>query len=150
MEETRDPCSQLSPQEIEAIKTTQDIIKRMAENSAKTKTIFIAVTAAMGAFLKPEVSLQTLFALLVYLALTVTLWHMDASYLQLERKFRSHSNAIVSGSISSLDRWLFNISKYKAESVTSIMMKNFTTRIYRVACVCSGVAIAYIAFRLPC
>lgn len=150
MEETRDPSSLLSPQEIEAIKTTQDIIKRMAENSAKTKTIFIAITAAMGAFLRPEVSLQTLFALLIYLALTVTLWHMDASYLRLERKFRSHSNAIVSGSISSLDRWLFNISKYKAESVTSIMMKNFTIRMYRVACVCSVVAIAYVVIRLLC
>lgn len=36
----RDNTSQLSPQEIEAIKATQDIIKRMAENSQKTKTCF--------------------------------------------------------------------------------------------------------------
>ena len=58
MNDERASNTQLSTQEIEAIKATQEIIKRMADNSAKTKTIFIAVTAAMGTFVKVEVSAQ--------------------------------------------------------------------------------------------
>lgn len=42
----------LSTHEIELIKINQEIIKRMADNSAKTKTIFIAVTTAAFSFLK--------------------------------------------------------------------------------------------------
>lgn len=150
MKETREPSSQLSPQEIEAIKATQEIIKRMADNSAKTKTIFIAVTAAMGTFVKVETSVQTLFALLVYLAITAILWHTDASYLKLEQQFRNHSNAIVAGTISSLDRWQFNISKYDAESIFSIMFRNFTTRIYLIAAGCSFLATIYVVAHLYC
>ena len=148
MQVERDPSAQLSAQEIEAIKATQEIIKRMAENSGKTKTIFIAITAAMGTFVKVEESMQTLMALAVYVALSVTLWHMDATYLRLERQFRNHSNAIVAGSIPSLDRWRFNPAAYAAESVVSIMLRNFTLRIYRVAVTCSAAAIAYVAMRL--
>lgn len=148
MNDERAPNTQLSTQETEAIKATQEIIKRMADNSAKTKTIFIAVTAAMGTFVKVEVSAQTLIALVVYLALTLTLWHMDAKYLQLERKFRSHSNAIVNGCIPALEWWKFNISRYSEESVLNIMWRNFSTRIYMLAAVCATICIAYVGYQL--
>ena len=38
----RNKDAQLSAQEIDAIKITQEIIKRMAENSQKMKTCFLA------------------------------------------------------------------------------------------------------------
>ena len=40
MSQARDKNAQLSEQEIDAIKINQDIIKRMAESSQKTKNFF--------------------------------------------------------------------------------------------------------------
>lgn len=39
MGQLRDRNAVLMPNEIEAIKVTQEVIKRMADNSAKTKTL---------------------------------------------------------------------------------------------------------------
>ena len=41
MGQLRDRNAVLMPNEIEAIKVTQEVIKRMADNSAKTKTVFL-------------------------------------------------------------------------------------------------------------
>lgn len=79
---TRSTEDVLTQPQIEAIKATQEIIKRMAENSAKTKTIFIAVTVAMASFVKPEATLQTAIGLAVYIFISISLWHMDATYLR--------------------------------------------------------------------
>lgn len=46
MDQARDRNTVLMPNEIEAIKANQEIIKRMADNSAKTKTVFLALFAA--------------------------------------------------------------------------------------------------------
>lgn len=46
MGQLRDRNAVLMPNEIEAIKVTQEVIKRMADNSAKTKTVFLALFAA--------------------------------------------------------------------------------------------------------
>ncbi len=137
----RDPSTQLSQQEIEAIEITQGIIKRMAENSSKTKTVFIAITAAMGAFLKLEPARETLFTLIVYTAIVIVLWRADSTYLQLERKFRCHHKAIVDGAIPSLECWRLDISKYQSESVGRIMFCNFTTRIYLIAFIAAIIGI---------
>lgn len=145
---TRSTEDVLTQPQIEAIKATQEIIKRMAENSAKTKTIFIAVTVAMASFVKPEATLQTAIGLAVYIFISISLWHMDATYLRFERQFRSHSNAIVDGSVDLIEQWQFNPSLYKAESVISIMLNNFTTRIYRIAIYVSIPADLYVVFKV--
>lgn len=46
----RNKDAQLSAQEIDAIKITQEIIKRMAENSQKMKTCFLATCAFFAPF----------------------------------------------------------------------------------------------------
>lgn len=46
MGQLRDRNAVLMPNEIEAIKVTQEVIKRTADNSAKTKTVFLALFAA--------------------------------------------------------------------------------------------------------
>ena len=68
MNKTRDVF--LSADEIEIIKLTQDIIKRMAENSSRTKTIFIAVTTAVVTFSEVQISLWTIVLLIAYLLIT--------------------------------------------------------------------------------
>ena len=93
---------QLSAQEIDAIKVTQEIIKRMAENSQKMKTSFLATCAFFCAILGRGIIALNWRTYAAFLLITFIFWVMDARYLQLERKFREHHKAIVSGSISSL------------------------------------------------
>lgn len=149
MGQLRDPFALLSNNEIEAIKMTQEIIKRMAENSAKTKTVFLAITTAMITLVDTEISLRTVFALSVYLILTFALWQTDAQYLRLERLFREHHNAICDGTITALDQWRLNIGKYDAESTYSIMFKNFTMWIYYIGAGTTVILLIYVIGHLP-
>lgn len=147
---SRDPNAMLSPYEIEAIKATQEIIKRMADDSAKAKTTFIAVTAALLAFVKPEISWMTAFTVLAYLCITVALWYTDAKYLQLERAFRLHHNAIINGSLGSLNLWAWKVGGLlkQCESVRSIMFRNFTMWLYWIACTASVVLLLFLLWKL--
>lgn len=150
MGEVRDRSAMLAPYEIEAIKATQEIIKRMAENSAKAKTTFMAVTAALVVFVKPEVTWLTALTLLAYLIITFALWRTDAKYLQLERAFRLHHSAIVDGSIPALDVWAWKVGGLlkRCESVSSIMFKNFTMWLYWCAEVIGLALLAYVSLHL--
>lgn len=127
---TRSP--DLSAQEIEALKMTQDIIKRMAESSSRTKTIFLAVTAAFATMTKPE-DAYAVPALAVYAVLTLDLWWTDARYLRLERQFRKHHTAIACRKIPTDLIFLMDPSLYEVESAPAIMLKNFTMWIYLIA-----------------
>lgn len=149
MNDVRSDSAELSGQEIEALKMTQDVIKRMADNSAKTKTIFIGLTVAIVTLSKVEPTQQTLMAWVVYAVLTFVLWFTDAKYLRLERLFRKHHQAIVNGSISSLDRWRMDVSRYKVEALLSIMLTNFTMMMYFVAELIAIVAIVIVLYHLP-
>lgn len=54
---------------------------------------------------------------------------MDARYLQLERKFREHHKAIVSGAISSLEMWDFSPARYPVMDIFRTMF-SFSAWIY--------------------
>lgn len=132
----------LSAPEIELLKMTQEIIKRMADNSAKTKTLFVGVTTAAIAFLKFDPSVHNLLALLAYLVVTIALWETDARYLRLERLFRHQYHAVVEGSVPALELWWMNLSRYEEESVGRIMLTNFTMWIYQIAVLVSALLLA--------
>lgn len=138
----RDRNTMLSAPEIELLKMTQEVIKRMADNSAKTKTLFVGVTTAAITFLKFDPSVHNLLALLAYLVVTVALWETDARYLRLERLFRHQHHAIVDGSVPALELWRMNLSRYEEESVGRIMFTNFTMWIYQIAALASVVLLA--------
>lgn len=131
MEQVRDRNATLTPTDIEAIKINQEIIKRMADNSAKTKTVFIALFAAIVTFHK-SIHLDC-FVLIGFISIVFATWYTDAKYLQLERQFRKHHQAIVNGAINQLDLWTFNPAKYKVEPVAKIMFLNFTMWLYWLA-----------------
>lgn len=136
MDQARDRNTVLTPNEIEAIKINQEIIKRMADNSAKTKTVFLALFAA-AVTLHNSIRLDC-YVLFGYISVIFALWYTDAKYLhakylQLERQFRKHHQAIVNGSINYLDQWAFNPAKYKVEPVAKIMFLNFTMWLYWLA-----------------
>lgn len=138
----------LSTHEIELVKINQEIIKRMADNSAKTKTIFIAVTTAAFSFLKFDPSVHNALALLAYLVVTFALWETDANYLRLERLFRHHHNAIIEGTVPTLDLWRMGVGRYQEESVWRIMFTNFTMWLYMIASISTVVLLARIACSL--
>lgn len=125
----RDNTSQLSPQEIEAIKATQDIIKRMAENSQKTKTCFLAMCAFFCAMLGKDIVEFSLRVYGAFLLLTVAFWVIDAKYLQLEHRFREHHKAIVYGTIPSLEMWNFSPARYATLNLFWTMF-SFSAGIY--------------------
>ena len=131
MDQLRDRNAILMPNEIEAIKVNQEIIKRMAENSAKTKNIFLALFAA-AVTLHKTINIDG-FVLLGFFSVILSMWYTDAKYLQLERQFRKHHQAILNGTISYLDQWSFNPSKYEVEPVAKIMFLNFTMWLYWLA-----------------
>lgn len=67
MRNVRDKNSVLTQSEIEALKVTQDVIKRMADNSSKTKTAFIALSVAVLTFSQGKMpSNFVLFGYLVF------------------------------------------------------------------------------------
>lgn len=145
---TRDDNYQLSQQEIEVLKMTQDIIKRMAENSSKTKTAFVAITGMLSAFVKFDTSFQTLATLIIYLFITIVLWITDFKYLRLERQFREHHKKIVEGTISTKACWMMQTSSYPVESSWKIMCQNFTMQIYFFSVLATIVGVLYIICKL--
>lgn len=126
----RDRSSDLSEQEIEALKITQGIIKRMADNSQKLKTWYLSLCALCAVLAGQELFSRASF--LVFVAVSIVFWHMDAKYLHLERKFRQHYQAIIDSSIPNLDKFACRVTAYSVESLPAIMMKNFSVRIYPV------------------
>ncbi|MDY3115500.1 MAG: hypothetical protein SOR95_05965 [Sutterella sp.] len=141
---TRDENYQLSQQEIEALKMTQDIIKRMAENSSKTKTAFVAITGMLSAFIKFDTSVQTIVTLIIYLFITTVLWITDSIYLRLERQFREHHKKIVEGTISTQACWLMQVTSYPVESSWKTMYRNFTLHLYVIPVGATIVGVCYI------
>lgn len=123
----------LTTNEIEAIKINQDIIKRMAENSAKTKSIFLAIFTAIITFHK-SFTIDG-FVFLGLLSVILSFWYSDAKYLQLERAFRKHHyNILHENKNNPLSKWEFNPNKYKPEEhIFKTMFMNFTMWIYWVA-----------------
>lgn len=128
MGQLRDRNAVLMPNEIEAIKVTQEVIKRMTDNSAKTKTVFLALFAA-AVTLHKSITMDA-FVFLGMASVIVCLWYTDAKYLQLERQFRMHHQAIINGTVGYLDQWKLNPAAYKTEPVPKIMFCNFTMFIY--------------------
>ena len=127
----RDPSSQLSQQEIEAIKVTQDIIKRMSDNSQKMKNIFLGASAVFYALIGKGLAYSGCKVFLAYAIISIMFWFLDSRYLLLERKFRDHNIAIVLGSIPSLEVWGFNPHKYQRESIWKTMF-SFSEIIYPI------------------
>ena len=125
----RDKNAQLSAQEIDAIKVTQEIIKRMAENSQKMKTCFLATCAFLGAILGRGLVVFDCRVYTAFLLITLAFWVMDARYLQLERQFREHHKSIVGGSISSLETWDLSPARYPVMNLFRIMF-SFSVWIY--------------------
>ena len=123
----------MTNEELELIKATQEIIKRMADNSSKTKTVFLAITTAIITLLNSDSFIGINIALLIYLSMTISLWFTDAKYLQLEQLFRKHHNAIIKRELALSKLWEFNLGRYHVETVCIIMFKNFTMLIYWVA-----------------
>lgn len=145
----RDENYQLSQQKIEALKMTQDIIKRMAENSSKAKTAFIAITGMLSAFVKFDTSFQTLVTLIIYLFITTILWITDSKYLRLERQFREHHKKIVEGTISTQACWMMEVTSYPVESSWKAMYRNFTLQLYVIPVGATIVGVCYIICHLP-
>lgn len=125
----RNKDAQLSAQEIDAIKITQEIIKRMAENSQKMKTCFLATCAFFCAILGRGFIALSWRTYASFLLITFIFWVMDARYLQLERQFREHHKAIVSGAISSLEMWDCSPTRYPVMGIFRTMF-SFSAWIY--------------------
>lgn len=125
MGDVRDRNDILHPQAIEAIKMNQDIIKRLAENAQKIKTYFLSMCALCTVLAKDIPA----HAIVLFTAITLVFWYMDARYLRLERQFREHHKAIVNGSIPRLDYLSFNPGRYVVPSILSTMF-SFSELIY--------------------
>lgn len=129
---SRDRTVLLDQNEIEAIKICQEIIKRMAENSAKTKNFFFAISAAFVALIGSSSFQLGRTAIASYLVIAVAMWYMDARYLQLEQMFRGVHSRIVNGCQPNLDNWMFWPEKADAQPILKLMLWNFSTAIYPV------------------
>lgn len=149
MRNIRDRNTVLTQSELEALKVTQEVIKRMADNSSKTKTAFIALSVAVLTFSQGRMPPN--FVLLGYLVFVVAFWYTDAKYLQLERAFRSHYNAIVDGSIPYLDMWSFKVGALleRQTRIAGIMLTNFTMWIYWISAICVVCCFSGIRCYLP-
>ena len=132
--------------DIEALKVNQGIINRMADNSAKCKTIFLAITTAMVTFAKQDDLCFNVFAIAIYLVLTIALWYSDAKYLQLEKMFRAHHQRIVDGTYDKRQAWEFNLKQIEPPTIKSIMFRNFTMALYMIASVTSACLLVYLIF----
>lgn len=132
MGELRDPHSALLPDEIESLKMNQGIINRMAENSSRMKKFYLTGCAALIAFYKIDNDVHAWKILCVFLTMSVVLWYLDARYLILERQFRKHHNAIVSGELNYLEQWYFNPRKYKVDGILKTMC-SFSLLLYPTA-----------------
>lgn len=143
----RDKNAILEQNEIDAIKINQDIIKRMADNSQKIKNFFLAMCAIVVALMGKQQAQITCYFLLAFMAIAIVFWTMDAKYLQLERQFRKHHMAIVSGSIGFLEQWNFNPKQYSKDCILKVMF-SFSLMIYPSAILIA--IVAYLLLLFPC
>ena len=143
----RDKNAILEQNEIDAIKINQDIIKRMADNSQKIKNFFLAMCAIVVALMGKQQAQITCYFLLAFMAIAIVFWVMDAKYLQLERQFRKHHMAIVSGSIGFLEQWNFNPKQYSKDCILKVMF-SFSLMIYPSAILIA--IVAYLLLLFPC
>ena len=74
----------------------QGVIERMARNSFQAKTWGITTTSALFGFLKSEFQ-TSLLVVLFPISLLLVFGTLDASYLYLERAYRSLYNTVISG-----------------------------------------------------
>ena len=130
--ESRDRSTLLNQNEIEAIKVCQDIIKRMAENSAKVKNFFFVISSAFVALIGSSSFRFGWAALAGYLVIAAAMWFVDARYLQLEQMFRGVHNRIVNGCQPNLDSWMLRPRKEDAQPIWRLMLWNFSTVVYPV------------------
>lgn len=138
MTQSRDRSTMLDSNEIEAIKTCQSIINRMADNSAKVKNFFFVISAAFVALLGSSSFVFSWKAVAAYLVITCVMWYMDARYLQLEQMFRGVHNRIVNGCQPNLDSWMLRPRKEDAKSMWRLMFLNFSTVIYPILALSIG------------
>lgn len=89
----------------------------------------------------------TCYSLLAFMTIAIVFWVMDAKYLQLERQFRKHHMAIISGSIGFLEQWNFNPQKYSKDCVLKVMF-SFSLMVYPSAIIVAIVAGLFLLF--PC
>lgn len=130
--ESRDRSTLLNQNEIEAIKVCQDIIKRMAENSAKVKNFFFVISSAFVALIGSSSFQFGWAAIASYIVIAAAMWFVDARYLQLEQMFRGVHNRIVNGCQPNLDSWMFRPRKEDAQPLWKLMFLNFSTAMYPV------------------
>lgn len=132
MTNARDRSTILGSNEVEAIKVCQGIISRMADNSSKVKNLFFVISAAFVALLGSSSVRFDWSVAAAYLTIAVSMWYIDARYLQLEQMFRCVHNRIVNGCQPNLDSWMFVPDKKDAKPIWCLMFCNFSTAIYPI------------------
>lgn len=131
MSAQRSPDAVLSESEIEALKMNQGIINRMAENSRKTKNLYLTGCAALTALYKIDATISSLKIFIVFITMSCTLWYLDTRYLLLERQFRKHHNAIVHRELRCLEQWNFTPGRYSVGGLYSAMF-SFSVLLYPI------------------
>lgn len=133
MSDIRSESSLLDEHEIEAIKINQAIIKRMADNSQRIKNYFLIFSGLIITIVSSmnNTDFNNIFVIIGYLIVGLAFWFMDANYLRLEKQFRMHHQAIVSGSIPYLEQYRFNPAKYRY-SIFKVMFNSFSIIIYPI------------------
>lgn len=133
MSDIRSELSLLDEHEIEAIKINQAIIKRMADNSQRIKNYFLIFSGLIITIVSSmnNTDFNNIFVIIGYLIVGLAFWFMDANYLRLEKQFRMHHQAIVSGSIPYLEQYRFNPAKYQY-SIFKVMFNSFSIIIYPI------------------
>ena len=114
---------------IEAIKSNQKTITRMANNSQNLKNYFIILTFLMLIF----IGFRAIYfpqILVSYTIISVVFWYLDAKYLKLERLFIHHHKAIVNGKLTTIESWSFNPKNYKTKNILKVMIDSFSVLIY--------------------
>lgn len=122
----------LDEQEIEALKMTQDVIKRMADNSQSMKNYFLLFSGVVATIIS-GITITPIKTLTIgYIIIGIAFWYMDAKYLKLERLFIEHHKAIINGSISYFQKFELNISRYKSKNTIQIMFSSFSVLMYPI------------------
>lgn len=136
----RDEAYSLDTGEIEAIKVNQDIIRRMANNSDRVKSLFVTLVGVGVTLLGTDNVCFTLPVAIGYSFVAAVLWYMDSRYLRLEQQFRKHHDAIVDGTVTVLGQWRYDLTKYNVSWRKAFF--SFSTWIYPIFII--GIFVVYI------
>lgn len=128
--------SNIDSHQLEAIKINQDIIKRMHDSSQRIKNYFLTLSGAIIIFMGSK-SIDNPYFLIGFIFIISAFWYMDSRYLQLERSFIKHHNAILDGNIDCLEQFRFNAKAYKKDNLIKLMFLNFTMIIYPIMIIIS-------------